>query len=68
MESQVRVLPSRYAAVTERGISAGIRVQILQVQILSKLPKYLGVAQLEAREFRELEVAGLIPATQTLPL
>ncbi|MEH2336729.1 hypothetical protein [Nostoc sp.] len=64
MESQVRVLPSRYAAVTERGISAGIRIQILQVQILSKVPKYLGVA----REFRELQVAGSIPATQTLPL
>lgn len=34
MESQVRVLPSRYAPVTEHGIRAGIKVQILQVQIL----------------------------------
>lgn len=35
----------------------------LQDQILSGVPKYLGVAQLEAREFRELQVAGSIPAT-----
>lgn len=40
----------------------------LQVQILSGVPKYLGVAQLVAREFRELQVVGSIPTTQTLPL
>lgn len=50
------------------GIRAGIRVRILQVQFLSGVPKYLGVAQLETPEFRELQVAGSIPATQTLPL
>lgn len=50
------------------GIRAGIRVQILQVQILSVVPKYLGVAELGAREFRELQVTDSIPATQTLPL
>lgn len=76
------------------GIRAGIRVQILQVQILSgvlssrggtedaldressflqvqilsRVPKYLGVAQLGAREFWELQVVGSIPTTQTSPL
>lgn len=66
------------------GIRAGIRVQILQVQILSGVlssrggtedaldrgssflqvqilsgvPKYLGVAQMGAREFWELQVVG----------
>ncbi|MEH2328031.1 hypothetical protein [Nostoc sp.] len=49
----------------------------MQVQILSGVPKYLGVAQMGAQEFWELQVAGTlreaarastIPATQTLPL
>ncbi len=37
----------------------------MRVQIPPGVPKHLGVAQLEAREFRELQVAGSIPATQT---
>ncbi|MEH2223081.1 hypothetical protein [Nostoc sp.] len=31
----------------------------MQVQILSGVPKYLGVAQMGAREFRKLQVVGL---------
>lgn len=38
---------------------------MLQVRPLSGVLKHLGVAQLGARRFREPQVAGSIPATQT---